>query len=836
MKHLPRILFFLLVFLIVLLAIFYFSLPFFVKKDTVQTYIVQVVEESTEGNFVYEQSEFSYFPILTLRFKDVEFRWTDEEEHIFTADKVQIRFNMFSLLIGQFKVWKMEVRGGETSLTQMMGKTVDPLPIDNLDLNIYSLEKNAPVKIQFEADLAGMPKALSGDLTVQVEQWRKWDWFNTALGGKLALNHLDLNKLSEWIQKNWSWNVVGGILSVQLDLKKKKNEGWADAKAVLDAEEFIYEGVQNGNVVSSPPLDLKGQFDLGWNQRGQQIVIRKGALQSPMGDAEVNGTIAMETGEIKQLRWTFSRIILEAVPQYWISLNDKIPFNMGFSGYADFEMTFQGPWDHLMLNANFDLTDAILTYARYFSKPKGIPMNLGFDLLLKEGKTLGGDFSVRFQEATIKGNLKEFNVVSGEGQISLLTNKFQLEGWESLLIPFQDYQLQGEIKILANWDGKLNSTDNSQTVINVTVDNANLLHQNQPAVENFNLVLDYSSIGLVIKQASFVIADSPMAMELSIYSADGNPVVQGKILSQHLQPFFVFQNLETWLPEWTSPELWEKLQPFKNAFADFFPEGEMIESFNMGFDYRDNKWRIQKAQMNAYGGQIQFQAELDLNQPTRTYDFSGEVNKLSLARFFHRGGRETGSMEGNMFLKVDLQGSQLGEPDWQTLLTGQGSLMITNGKIESFDLFKTISQQNEFKSLATYSTHGTLFNDLNASFDVKDTKMITDKLTIIAPDFMAEGSGSLSLDWVLNSRLDVYLSPEVTTKLMTSFFGSDQNVMNQQFGPIPLLASGPFEKPELKLDPQRISKLTQEFRDQKTQDVLRTFLPEKTFFDRRNNS
>ena len=102
----------------------------------------------------------------------------------------------------------------------------------------------------------------------------------------------------------------------------------------------------------------------------------------------MNGHALMETGEIKDLRVTLSDLQMESLPQYFLSFKEAVPLNIGFSGLSSLELSMEGTLDHLAIHANWDLSSTLLSYARYFSKPKDVPLNLNFDFILKDSDSL----------------------------------------------------------------------------------------------------------------------------------------------------------------------------------------------------------------------------------------------------------------------------------------------------------------------------------------------------------------------------------------------------------------------------------------------------------------
>ena len=129
---------------------------------------------------------------------------------------------------------------------------------------------------------------------------------------------------------------------------------------------------------------------------------------------------------------------------------------------------------------------------------------------------LGGDFAVKFKGLSMKGNLKDLNLKTGEGQLNLITNKFSITGWEQYIPALQRYKLEGDAKLMANWKGDLRELEKAEHIFNMTFDKASWTTPEGMGVRNASLALDYGPLMLESRQMQFEIGGSPVVADLKI--------------------------------------------------------------------------------------------------------------------------------------------------------------------------------------------------------------------------------------------------------------------------------------------------------------------------------
>ena len=119
--------------------------------------------------------------------------------------------------------------------------------------------------------------------------------------------------------------------------------------------------------------------------------------------------------------------------------------------------------------------------------------------------------------------------------------------------------------------------------------------------------------------------------------------------------------------------------------------------------------------------------------------------------------------------------------------------------------------------------------DIDRSFARHDIDVM-----LISPDLAVDADGEVLLDGTLNYRLKAYLSTALTTHFLTPILGvKRETFQNKQFGPVPLLLSGPVGSPEIKADARQIDELKENLLRKKTQRILRNFLPEEAVFKKK---
>ncbi|MBI4711471.1 MAG: hypothetical protein HY767_03300 [Candidatus Omnitrophica bacterium] len=153
-------------------------------------------------------------------------------------------------------------------------------------------------------------------------------------------------------------------------------------------------------------------------------------------------------------------------------------------------------------------------------------------------------------------------------------------------------------------------------------------------------------------------------------------------------------------------------------------------------------------------------------------------------------------------------------------MAGQGEWTLTSGQFLTFDLKDALSTIEPFQALGEVRPSLKNFESMNFNWKLADGKVTTDNLLVKSKDYVVDGEGALGFDGLANFRADVFLSSEMTVKLLPDMESSFKKDPQAHFGPIPILFSGTLLAPEVKPSPAQAAELTEKIYKGKAKDFL----------------
>ncbi|MDP3920923.1 MAG: AsmA-like C-terminal region-containing protein [Candidatus Omnitrophota bacterium] len=824
----------------VLAAALYLLFPLFIKPDVVEGHIFQAIEKITRGSMQVGEWHISRSPKPLAVIKDIKLnlpmlKLPGIKGAELTAPEAAVVFSLRSAWGDHGGVAGVSVRGGELRLRPSDPADNEDIIVRNLSVTVEPLRFGPRMKVQVKGDLADVPGSFSLRGFLSVGQSSKWDWTEIAFDFQAAVNDLPAAFVFSRKPMSAYMEVLEGTVSADFGFRKISRETETKGTVEVDAKQWIY-GLRRGEKsLLSQPIDFEGAAQLTWDPKAESLLIESASVTSQLGLFEAYGNIHLGTREIQALTVTASNVALEMIPKYWIGLQRVIPYNIGFSGQSQLEMTLEGTPGHLSMHAHWDLSPTLLTYSRYFSKPKDFPLNVSFETILKEGSVLTGDFSVRLKEVTMKGSLKNFDMKTGMGQLNIITNKFSLAGWQALVPPIADYQVRGKGKVLANFEGKLANLNETKTMMNVTLENVDVLTQDGEGVRDVNMALDFGSVVLELNDTRFEIGGAPIALDLAVYGIAGDRKAKLTLKSPSLEPVRVLKAAKNVVHGWWGRAGFLESRELETFLLDGFPEGTQCQNLELALEYEDRIWKISELKFNAYDGDVDVQGELDLTSEIPIYWAHSTINRLSFARFLGRRDAPKRVLDGNFFLDMSFTGQGTRPVEWREHLLGEGAFTLTNGEFYTFDVLDAIGNVPELRSATTYSSGTTPFHDVTARFFLKGGKVLTEELVLVSDDAWAQAEGELTLDGMLNFGLRVYLESSLAKQIFEDAAMNWKASEAEAFGPIPLLLSGPLGNPDLKVDPAIVPGLMKTLLAERSRQSFGHFLPEELFFKGREN-
>ncbi len=826
---------------LILAAVFFFAaatiyfivVRFTFKEESVRALLVPRLESALAGTLQYQRAEISTFPVPQARLIDAEFLPEAGTPGGLKAKTIRMTLNPLLFMFGRPQLSKLEIEGG--TLQYSFGSRA--VTIEDFNAAAGPLRKGGPVRSSWSGRLLGEENRVSGNMVLTAPRREAWTWTSSEISGSMEMKQLPAAQ----VEKSWGFSfpiqINQGMLDAEIHFDKKRGDPLLNGEASAQLSGAIYQ-LKHENAAASPVIEMeleKGVF--AWNPEAELLEIKETAWSTPIARLEASGRINYGTGELQDLRIMALGIAMESIPQYDMFVKESLPVNVGFSGTSNLEISLTGIMDHLSLHANWDLTPALLTYGRFFSKPKDLPASIIFDFLLKEHKTLSGDFSFRLKEASAKGTVTDFDVASGRGEVNVITNKFELAGWQELLPPFQSLDLKGQAKILANLKGFLQDPEEISKMWNVTVENGEFLRGGRGFRKVF-FTLDYGPVELRTRDLRFEIGGTEIAGNIAAHQWPENPSWKFQIESPKAEPAGLMSALEQAVPEFFIEKNGAAFGQTREFILALLPRNEVLEKFNMEGTYSRASWTVQNLNFDAYGGGTHITAQGGKDGSWLPLELSAEIERWSLARYTGSEGEGDAATAagGNLFLTANLKLDDAeGVSPWRERIQGQGELAITNGEFYALDLLGEASRIDELSALASASDGRTAFDDLRAPFRVEKGKAMMEKIMLVSGDLIVEGSGETTLDGILNYRLDAYIAAGIASQMGMPFL---ENTLSDKkyFGPVPFVLAGPLAKPELKPDPARLPDLKDNIARRRSNKVLRNFLAEDYFFERRTNT
>lgn len=789
--------------LLFLAAAFYSFSRWAKAPESLEAPLSALVRERLGVRLSFQEVKLIFTPFPVLELQKLHLGSPRGGVSEFTADQTRLQLRLFPLLFGRALPSGLSVRGAEG--------TFWGVPLERMEFKIKGLAPKRPASFKWKAGAAGSREVLKGKGDLKFQSLGENLWKDLEFRTDVSLIPLPVTEgIGKDLLKNLPKVFKDGKLTGALHLEKAGGAGSMEGHG-----RFQVDSAQ-----AQTPL-LTGEGIFSWNLERGTLESKHVSLKTSFGEIEGMGIYKLETREIEECRLRGQKVLLEELVRHFPALDSALPLETGFSGESKFDLTLRGTWDYLSLHANWNLTPAVLTYGKIFSKPKDFPFGFNFDFLLKGGSLLSGDFSVWIEQATVKGVLANFDLATGAGELTLLTNKFDLAGWQNLLTSFAHYEMSGGMKVLLTLKGNLTRLHETEKMVNLTLDEATILSREGRGIRDATLLLDASPLSFRIKKAHLMIGGSPLEVKTEIYDLKEHPRGTLEITSSGLDPFALIEHLKE-LSSSVFPRQklfsWERIDTAMNRFL---PKPILWEDFVASLKIEGEKLFLEDLKFRILEGSLKLQGQMDLPPAKPGFWFDIQLDRIGLARYFEGLGGSQKILEGNLFFKGRFHQGEGGIlEEAKKSLIGEGTLLVTNGEWPALDLANPLKLLEPFQKVDLGTSRSTPFSDLRAGWHYREEKFETDDFLLRSEDFWVEGAGNLSRQGVLNSRLEVYLSKFLTEKIFQSWQALDRTE-GKQLGPIPFLLVGNLVQPEARIDEGMVEPLLKAIRTRKFRKVLR---------------
>lgn len=815
--------FFLLLFLaaVAFAAFVWFQSDRLLRSPRVQDYLIQKIQNVSGGLVSHDGIEIKLLPQPAISLLKPSLTFTDGSATI-RADSIRFDFNIIPMAWGRVEPSGICVFGGQADAGIPWFPVLGPLQFRNVALKMGAIRPNLPIPVQMTSDVGDRAEALGVKGHVVIPSVEKPDWNKTNVRLLIDFKGLPLvnpGKMAGEAGRFFAFK--NGILDGSFEVKKQPEVAAMNFSGTGRIVGLSYE-VLNGQLWNAPePFDLDMDITGAWNASAEELTVSQSSFRFPFGVVESNGTVKLGTGEIPSLFFTSREVALEKLVTCWPGVENALPLQIGFSGMSQWNLSLEGTLDHLSLHLNLDFGPALLTYGNYFAKPKDVPFLVTFDYLVQKGSVLSGDFSVRFQEMSLKGNLTDLDMATAIGQLNLLTNKFSMTGWEKFVPALQGYQVRGDAKLLANWKGDLRHFDKTEQIFHVTIENGALTGKDGKGVGNANFSFDYSPLMLEGREMKFEIGGSALVADLKVTQPGVKSAVWARLSSGELRVEEFWDAVMALFRKKADPASGrDVLDHVKTSIGDLFPSGQTLKDFSAELAYSDGQWDVPKFHAQVYGGMLDLAGSLDLSAKPIGYLCEGEAKGLDFASFLTRSGQEQPPMTGSLTLKFSLHGNGWGKDNWAGLLGGKGRFTLSNGRVNFIDLPGAVATITPFSGIRERLKDPGAFSELDFNWSLFDGKVMTDNFLTRGSDYVVAGEGTLGFDGLTNFRWDVFFPTTLAAEIFPEMAGTFQRETRAHLGPITMLVTGPLSAPEIKPDPAQVEELVEKIRNKKARSLL----------------
>jgi len=794
-----RFLFWALLILIVLITAAVSSLPFLIRSEALEGSINQVIQKQTAYLTHFKKIRISFFPTPVVHIENMELTPQEGVDlPLVRAERASFRPSLFSILIGKPALAHGAIKGADIHYTWRGENFVKTISLKDSSVDFWNVASNRPVRFKIKGKFLSDSENINVSGTVQsnFEHFKIKD-LNSKIQAQVG--PLELAHLTEWWGAPLPIHVEQGTFGFSAQLIKSEGTSNLEIKGTTDLNKLVYQ--LPPKPIASTSADYQLQFDTTIDLNTGILDIKNGSLNAPFGGPfELDGSLNIFSGSLHEILIKTQSLRLETLPQYVLSLEKVLPVNLGFSGETQVDFYIKGEPELLLVNLNVDLTNTNLAYSKYFSKPSGIPLTFKSDMKLALARALRGDFSLDFEQAAFKGSLVGLDLASGEGEMTILTNKFSIGGWEKYFPLLRQFELSGDIKVLTSIKGNFNRLNEARIMNNISLDSLQARSANGAEIKNLSGSLDSGPLDSELKDLRFEIGNTA-------FSANGK----------------MFQRPEAkWLIDIRSPKVdvvdltsqvrkaAEAIEPtqtktdwnsIENSIRQFFSSSESVEQFETQLAFDSKHFLIPQFKFLVFGGSVSGRAAFDQSKEVPTSFAELDVQRLSLSRMQNSSTQPV--MLGNLFSYMHLTGQGPFDSQWLSRLQGKGSLSVTNGELHTVDLLGGLGQIAQLAPLESLKSGVTHFDDIRGDFDISNQKITTQNAMLVSEDFQVEAQGDMSFEGILNFRLAVYLSPALSQQI-SSRLGE-----NARLGPIPILIVGPVSQPQIRQDPLLITSFVQ---------------------------
>jgi uncharacterized protein involved in outer membrane biogenesis len=556
-------------------------------------------------------------------------------------------------------------------------------------------------------------------------------------------------------------------------------------------------------------------------------------------DVPIDGSADIESLDFGKLK--------SALP----AVKAALPKDADVSGIVTVKnLRLKGTLKKLALKGALDGTDATVNFGNTLRKTAGIPLTVAAEAQFGDGLFRLGQTKMKLHtmELSGKGDIGLGNAAMLN--LSLVSNRFSLDGWEKIVPLLQDYQLSGNVEVQATTiQGSLGKGETPKIQGTLALSGVSAKPPQFPKpIKDLDTRIDFTGQRAMLKDTTLSLGNSRirLAAEIERFSP---LALTYKLSTPEIWP----ADFQAALPEERKADVLRNLSSegmvgAKDGAFTFRGKLASAQGTLYKINYRDlgtnlvveNKIAsIRNLRVNALSGSLQADGEYAFNNPSPRFSLVSKAQGLDL-RELYRSWDPKGSRDIQGRLNADMKVSGSGK-EWIEIkpsLRGQGQAEVLQGALLDFNiadnvlssitgipgLTSFINPQVRKKYSETFEAKDTEFKELKGLFNLADSRMNVKDLRIAAADYTVQGNGWVDFDKRADFQSVLILSQRLSADLGRSAREVTYMFNNQNQVEVPFTLSGTLPKLKARPDAGHIGKMVQRgFLRRGTEELERRF-------------
>jgi uncharacterized protein involved in outer membrane biogenesis len=556
-------------------------------------------------------------------------------------------------------------------------------------------------------------------------------------------------------------------------------------------------------------------------------------------DVPIDGSADIESLDFGKLK--------SALP----AVKAALPKDADVSGIVTVKnLRLKGTLKKLALKGALDGTDATVNFGNTLRKTAGIPLTVAAEAQFGDGLFRLGQTKMKLHtmELSGKGDIGLGNAAMLN--LSLVSNRFSLDGWEKIVPLLQDYQLSGNVEVQATTiQGSLGKGETPKIQGTLALSGVSAKPPQFPKpIKDLDTRIDFTGQRAMLKDTTLSLGNSRirLAAEIERFSP---LALTYKLSTPEIWP----ADFQAALPEERKADVLRNLSSegmvgAKDGAFTFRGKLASAQGTLYKINYRDlgtnlvveNKIAsIRNLRVNALSGSLQADGEYAFNNPSPRFSLVSKAQGLDL-RELYRSWDPKGSRDIQGRLNADMKVSGSGK-EWIEIkpsLRGQGQAEVLQGALLDFNiadnvlssitgipgLTSFINPQVRKKYPETFEAKDTEFKELKGLFNLADSRMNVKDLRIAAADYTVQGNGWVDFDKRADFQSVLILSQRLSADLGRSAREVTYMFNNQNQVEVPFTLSGTLPKLKARPDAGHIGKMVQRgFLRRGTEELERRF-------------